>query len=1390
MSPGTLGIAASLVLEQGANFADTTVGSEIALAGDVTIQGTSAGLIIRPTEAVSLKKPLTISMPLPSGTGLHLAESNHYLIFYKSFDPVSGELLTGTKAVDGVSAKLVFDTSTNRDSVSFEGYFGAYWVAKVSREVKKEELAPAKLSTEPVININRVAVIDQKGIVSEAAVVAAQAVPDVIWGAIQTSFQSSSRSLKVNASIASGRVLSLCKLDISEDKTLSKFSSTDSGSALNADYPISKRSAHDLYARFRCNDDLGRFTVSPWSSANAIPAATPSAPKDVAFSGSANAALSAAVNWSNDLTIGFAEHRVKLCASSNCSTGCSEEVSAASSPVSLNGIAGASLFACVKSLETSGLISAWTSSANPLNFPGSSSTTGSSAPTIIQVTSNLAAGNYSVSMVIPILVTFSEPVLVSGGDPRIALAVTPSATAIYSSGSGTSTLTFNYTIAAGQSAARLDYQNSNSLSLNGAAIKSGAGLNADLTLPIIGAPNSLGMLTNLAIVIPNNQPVLMSNYGNFNIVAGGSMPNLDINDVNSGSDMDVDGDALSYSCTFSMTSNSSTYYSGASCSLLGGIYSLGSTTGLFSWSPNAASVPLAGKPADYVITIAANDGRGGVASTSLTAKVIAPNNIHYAFNAGQGSSYDYDPNLIDYSGGYARLIAADQLDNDSSSSGFASGEANGISFMPNGIRLGASALCNGLIANCNKLPSLSAELASFRDYYPMDGNTFSANGFTTVSGATMINDSKVGSRALELNGSTNYATIPGNLSGDFTVSFWLRAINGYTDCSDFANGVGLVSGRSASLTNHWGISICDGWIVAGSNLSIKSNIQINNNTWRLITFSRSASTGIMRLYIDGRINASLAGTTNSLTNSPVLNIGSHPGVATYYQGQIDELAIYQTVLSDASIQYQYDMQKTERSGYFVSQVMDSKAPGAIWQSLDWKTALPNGKQLPDYNLAIVNESPADYSGLPTPSLMNGNIGLWHLNESSVGTAPGGKDFMDNSGNLAHAQLYGNTNYVTDRGRFRSSVRMTAGSYAKMQSAAFELGTGSLTVSAWVKYTDNSDAKIFGTGWITPSTGWSLNASQGKLMFSIGSVSATAVTSSAIQTNNNYNDDVWHHVLGVLDRSLNIASCTALNANSGQPAYLGGTTTVSFNGAIDEVALWSRALLDSEIKSVYLRGGNRVKFQVKSCSTANCIDGVLLGPEGNDTSYYTEILNSTNPTNPLGLAKPTSPNLEFGTVGLNVPTGNRYFQYKVILESDDRNDLCNYGSNASCSPELQSVHVGPDHYPEMATIRSLTTIPFYSFQSLADTFGPAGCPHGTRYVLSRDGINWFAYPSSNWQAWAGNFAGATSVSGINAGAGLFGTQVGRDNFFIKAVLGSNGLTPCELDDVSLQFNSSF
>jgi len=91
------------------------------------------------------------------------------------------------------------------------------------------------------------------------------------------------------------------------------------------------------------------------------------------------------------------------------------------------------------------------------------------------------------------MVTFSEPVYVTG-IPQLTLE-TGSIDAVinYISGSGTDTLTFTYTVASGHTTSDLGYESMNALSLNGGTIRDLAGNGANVTLP---TPGSLGSLSD------------------------------------------------------------------------------------------------------------------------------------------------------------------------------------------------------------------------------------------------------------------------------------------------------------------------------------------------------------------------------------------------------------------------------------------------------------------------------------------------------------------------------------------------------------------------------------------------------------------------------------------------------------------------------------------------------------------------------------------------------------------------------------------------------------------------------------------------------------------------------------------------------------------------------
>jgi DNA-binding beta-propeller fold protein YncE len=133
--------------------------------------------------------------------------------------------------------------------------------------------------------------------------------------------------------------------------------------------------------------------------------------------------------------------------------------------------------------------------------------------TITNITSSTSNGTYTEGEVISIQVVFNDTMTVSG-TPQLNLETgNIDRVASYTTGSGTNTLTFNYTVQAGDDSSDLDYINTTSLVLNGGSILDSSSNVANLTLPVRGASGSLGYNKNIRIYINPGAVILGSNGG-------------------------------------------------------------------------------------------------------------------------------------------------------------------------------------------------------------------------------------------------------------------------------------------------------------------------------------------------------------------------------------------------------------------------------------------------------------------------------------------------------------------------------------------------------------------------------------------------------------------------------------------------------------------------------------------------------------------------------------------------------------------------------------------------------------------------------------------------------------------------------------------------------------
>lgn len=130
------------------------------------------------------------------------------------------------------------------------------------------------------------------------------------------------------------------------------------------------------------------------------------------------------------------------------------------------------------------------------------------APYVTNVTSTTLNGSYKAGNLIVVTVKFNESVTLSGGAPTLTLAGAGALpNAVYNTGSGTNTLSFNYTTQADASTQDLDYVSSAALNLlTNTLFDINSNVISTVTLPAPGTSGSLGKNKN--IIIENTQPTI------------------------------------------------------------------------------------------------------------------------------------------------------------------------------------------------------------------------------------------------------------------------------------------------------------------------------------------------------------------------------------------------------------------------------------------------------------------------------------------------------------------------------------------------------------------------------------------------------------------------------------------------------------------------------------------------------------------------------------------------------------------------------------------------------------------------------------------------------------------------------------------------------------------
>jgi len=137
---------------------------------------------------------------------------------------------------------------------------------------------------------------------------------------------------------------------------------------------------------------------------------------------------------------------------------------------------------------------------------------------------------------------------------------------------------------------------------------------------------------------------------------------------------------------------------------------------------------------------------------------------------------------------------------------------------------------------------------------------------------------------------------------DFTMIFVYQSSQGISTGTDFWSGAGLVNGEVSGTVSDFGTSLnANGQILAGTgapDTTMHSGTGYANGVPHVVSFKRTKSTGSIVLYVDGTAVALATSGTQSLTAPNQLVLGAQQVLNNYLTGDIAEVQIYNTPLSD------------------------------------------------------------------------------------------------------------------------------------------------------------------------------------------------------------------------------------------------------------------------------------------------------------------------------------------------------------------------------------------------------------------------------------------------------------------------------------------------------------
>ena len=346
---------------------------------------------------------------------------------------------------------------------------------------------------------------------------------------------------------------------------------------------------------------------------------------------------------------------------------------------------------------------------------------------------------------------------------------------------------------------------------------------------------------------------------------------------------------------------------------------------------------------------------------------------------------------------------------------------------------------------------------------------------------------------------------------------------------------------------------------------ITGRLPLMPNIWQHVAVSLGE--GTIKLYVNGLLDSAVPYTGYFQNEETGIRMGMDSKDTAGFQGQIDEAAIYRRVKTETEIAASAGLFPS--AGIYTSSAKEEAGPSA-WRKFSWEEKLPYGRELAETETGLLH--------------------LYHFEENDEA-----QSLHDSKGNNP-ASLVGS---YTVPGIFGQSRWFGLRGTDKAISQKSLPALSTFAITCWFQFFSKVPGpadRLFSVGDGNPTV---YRGPDGRLHV------AMEGTREIIGERLLY-DTRWHHLAltgdgrnlflyidGMLDGNSPFISATAED-----PLVLGNLkSTDSFQGAIDEWALFNSALSRDGILEHYLRGNLELRFLVRSSDHPDFRDSPWRGLKG-------------------------------------------------------------------------------------------------------------------------------------------------------------------------------------------------